>query len=408
VNKLKLIPRHRFRGEIQTTLDHRTYQDQNTGPNVTSSGHNWPVALELESTTGYDVPEFHKRKNAGELIPHTPFEQFFATQSADGRYELFLDPDGPTFARSTINPWFLPSGYDNYWLWYDGQKVPPTIPTVAELKSHIDESVFDGLVQGASAKIYSKGHDSLTFVAEILKLKRMFVERAQKLLKNKRANPRKNKDLAKDLLKSSQDWLELRYGWRTLIYDLMDMNDALQEFELKRTRYSERVGYSVSSLSTIDLPVSGVSPMLSQVSTLDEYVDISYRGSVTADIRPPPMQANLLITGWELLPFSFIMDWFIGVGQWLASTSFLLLSSSHTASYGYNIVISRSYNMESTGWATNYSQSDLWFEINSRTELSVRVPTTVSLLPQVSVNLDAFKVVDLAALLMTRFKYGVN
>ena len=45
------------------------------------------AAVARNSWTGWDVPNFHRRRRRGELIPHTPWRKFSLTGNATGTYE---------------------------------------------------------------------------------------------------------------------------------------------------------------------------------------------------------------------------------------------------------------------------------------------------------------------------------
>lgn len=111
---------------------------------------------------------------------------------------------------------------------------------------------------------------------------------------------------------------------------------------------------------------------------------------------------NPAVTAWELVTYSFIIDWFIDIGQWLAAASFLTFNHQHFAAGGIKIETSRSivYNFELDDpyWETETSN----IVGNGSATLLVRRPTRVSLGPQLKFDVDVQKVLDILALVFRR------
>jgi hypothetical protein len=239
-------------------------------------------------------------------------------------------------------------------------------------------------VQAAAGNLYSKGWDALTFTAELSKTVQMFTNLRKSLIRLLRHG-----DVAKT-------WLEYRYGWRTLYFDMVDVSKALADLEAKRTRFKERAGYSYRTVSVTNSSYSD--SVNSWLCSRTLYTNISVRGSIVADINPPRFQFNPITTTWELITFSFIIDWFIGVGQWLNALSFLTLQTGYEAAGGVKIqqelLKTTYYYSFNPSFGTGFLEASSEFT----SEYVVRVPTSVSLIPQVTVKLDVPKILDLWAL----------
>jgi hypothetical protein len=132
---------------------------------------------------------------------------------------------------------------------------------------------------------------------------------------------------------------------------------------------------------------------------------VSLAASVTADIQPPRFAFNPAVTVWELTTLSFALDWFIAVGTWLEAMSFLVLVDKYYASSGYLVKITK----ESV--AGNFSPNGYGYTGNvygytkSEGIKKARVPATVPSYPQFRLNLDAWKIADLLALLVQRIPF---
>lgn len=336
--------------------------------------------------TGLDNPNFHKRRRNGELLSHTPYKDFVH----DG--EITSTSYDAVRVSDQVHT-YLKSGVYMY-----GSPLAWTF-SEAQLLEYAESFDYEILVQGAAAKIYSRGHDTLTFLVELRKTMRLFTgirENLIKLLKRGSANTKVN-DIA-------SLWLEYRYGWRVLYYDMVELTDAVKSINEARTRFSDRVGLSTSDTSPIQSTVPSEDGDLIVDTTVNHR--ISRRGSITADISPSKFQFNPVTTSWELVRFSFIVDWFIDVGTWLESMSFLALTSNYSASYGFQLN-STKYYVEHTDFNGIRYTGSFHSEAYTEASLKVRVPSSVPKSPQTTVKLDVPKVVDILALLKTSFK-GTN
>jgi hypothetical protein len=164
-----------------------------------------------------------------------------------------------------------------------------------------------------------------------------------------------------------------------------------------RTRFSDRVGISTSDTQ------SSTSTVVDAAGNGDRIVNksitsrISRRASVTADISVPSFQINPVTTSWELVKFSFIIDWFVDIGTWLEAMSFVAVSENYSASHGFRLDVTK-YIVEDTTFINQY-YGNYHSESYAEASLKSRTPTTVSQSPQTGINLDTPKIFDILALL---------
>jgi hypothetical protein len=204
--------------------------------------------------------------------------------------------------------------------------------------------------------------------------------------------------LPKGIKGKSSDWLSYRYGWRTLIYDLQDLNKAIIGLDSGRKRYSERAGTTYSQVATNAWDEAKSHGTRHHI--VDDKIEFRLSGSVVADITVPQFQFNPLQTGWEIIPFSFVVDWFIGIGKCLSAWSFLSLETSYAASYGIQVTLDRTYNRSIT-FGGDYSGED-YQTGESKTVACRRVPCRIPYLPQHRLNLNPFKILDMIGLIIQR------
>lgn len=328
----------------------------------------------VKETYGFDIENYHKRKASGELLPMTPFNQTEYTASRNCTAQ-HLGADVATNC-----------GRLEY---HKAYPYAPNFPIAynAAIDFEIPDTAY--YVQQAAAKIYSRGHDTLTFIAELKKTREMFQNVSKKLLSLRDGL---------SLKRASDLWLEARYGWRTLVYDLEDLHQALSELGETRKRYSERTGQTLSEAdSYVVVSDNGVNVITDTYSTS---LTISVRGSVVADISPPTFQFDPVQTAWELTRLSFVVDWLINVGQSISAIEFLIFNTSYSAAGGYSatkeISVSRVLSTSPSNLISTYSGAGT---SKAKKIWTARVPTSVSYLPLIKLRLDEFKVLDLLALL---------
>jgi hypothetical protein len=360
--------------DIPTDVGYQAYKSTNSGASWATNG---PPGIERVAdiqivTTGVSIPGFHKKVKRGELLPYTPFNQSHYTLSGEtGLYTLAKQ--GGT--------------------WY--KRVGPWVPYKSFLTQSVLSSALDAVVsnidvgpavQACAAKIYSSGHDTLTSLLELHKTAALFRDLSGKFVGLFSAS------------KAAGNWLEYRYGWRILYFELLDLQKALSSLDERRTRFSDRVGFSQhitnSSSSVLNTGGGTYYPM-----DFMDTIEVSTRGAITADINPPKFRFNPVTTGWELVRFSFIVDWFIQIGQWLEALSFLALVSDYTAAGGTYASITR----EATSSGAYFTSPTTYLDVEvahmtAKLTITTRTPQLVAIHPFASIKLDVGKVLDLAAL----------
>lgn len=115
-------------------------------------------------------------------------------------------------------------------------------------------------------------------------------------------------------------WLEYSYGWRPLLNDIHGAAELLaQQFtETRPTKVEARVQVTDSQqvfLTESGLLAKGVSKVnCSAISRL--FFDVA---DYERDLLKQTGIANPALLAWELLPYSFVADWFIPVGAYLTN-----------------------------------------------------------------------------------------
>lgn len=238
-------------------------------------------------------------------------------------------------------------------------------------------------------KIKDVKFSSTTFVAELTKTlgeitaKCVTLSRATTLARKGRwGASAKALGIKKHTFKSSRKeaanrWLELNYGWAPLYGDLMDAHD--QFFNEPDVPFSARVFLGTRSKlgeggkpipTKLNVPVVMAFEGSDKASSLFSYTYASgvlVRLDYTLDRAALRAMSGLgmadpLSTAWELVPWSFVVDWTLPVGDWLSSLSATLGLAFRAGSYTYVDKVNATFEADvryTANYGTNYIRNNL-------------------------------------------------
>lgn len=116
----------------------------------------------------------------------------------------------------------------------------------------------------------------------------------------------------------SNGWLELQYGWKPLIEDVFRLADQIAKSdEPKKKRITASHGIepgTASCTQNTNFTVSGGGKISKRI--------VAY---IEEDRPSWPQALGLMdpeLVAWEVLPFSFVIDWFLPIGSWLQARAF--------------------------------------------------------------------------------------
>jgi len=361
----------------------------------------YPTGNKLDIKLGYDITDYHKRKARGELLPYTTWVNVRQT-SLD--LEGYLTSNYNKTGASTTTEYSPNDGGPFLFAYHEGTPYPYDTGVLNLLDDWINERGINPAlyVQTAASALYSSGWDALTFLSEFHKtvqLVRSAINRFRDLLANfEQYYSRLSKavKVRKTVSALLQEWLEFRYGWRLLVYDIQDINEALKGLKEKsRTRNKQRVGSNFSWVD--DMSTFREYGSSTQTYTDVRHVDLSVRGSIIADFVPAEISINPFITAWEVIPYSFVLDWFWNIGQSISAISFLTLNTQYTSASGLYCDVHRIASLD-LQWKTYFSGT--WKqEVNQEYTIIKRKPIPVSITPMFNNRFDIPKAIDLLGLL---------
>lgn len=112
-------------------------------------------------------------------------------------------------------------------------------------------------------------------------------------------------------------WLEIRYAWRPLLKDIFDLSKSIQNLDAPRKKVfkvrNSKPG--VVSSTTTALIVWGEGKYSKQIiaRVAERYPSFPEYLGLT----------NPLAIAWEVMPFSFVADWFIPIGSYVGARTTL-------------------------------------------------------------------------------------
>lgn len=206
-------------------------------------------------------------------------------------------------------------------------------------------------------------------------------------------------------------WLEMRYMWRPLVYDMYAMEEAIRrlaegiEDPLQRayaSRDATATSSSTSVTGTINVPggaggVTGLNAICSLSTVVERRVHAAVGLKVTTR---EVFMTDPVVTAWELVPFSFVLDWFVTIGTTLSAFSpfatgqlqYASLATTTTTTY-----VSRFTLVPSAGFS-RISGGPQTLTHTRVVEKYDRVKATPTPTLAADVNLNVAKIFDLVAL----------
>jgi hypothetical protein len=119
---------------------------------------------------------------------------------------------------------------------------------------------------------------------------------------------------------ASNSWLSARYGWRPILYDIEDIMSAVNERHRRRTTVrANRSGSNTFSVETTETQMAHSNCTVVRDGTRNydvrtgAIVEVSPDFAYSAGVRLRDIPRSV----WDLLPYSFVADWFFNIGDYI-------------------------------------------------------------------------------------------
>jgi hypothetical protein len=198
--------------------------------------------------------------------------------------------------------------------------------------SYVD---YDSLLETAKGNIVEDSYNAYDLLTELAELKEtlstirallhaarepleVFYEFKDAWTRARRSNRRTAEYSSKAL---SDKWLEFQYGIMPIVFSIKDLIDLNKR---KHDIYS-------TTRQRFDIPIEvtdpdGTSTHFYEVGAVSGSISLTgksrYSGEVLSNLLSG-ITINPFLTAWELVPYSFVVDWFVNVGDWLIAQTAL-------------------------------------------------------------------------------------
>ncbi len=219
------------------------------------------------------------------------------------------------------------------------------------------------------------------------------------------------RDMKRSGLLAAQAWLTYRYGIMATYYDMMSWVDARRSLgKTRRARFISQAtsdydsGLQSSSLTrTWEVETSRQRFKRHTTSSAGCVVGFELEGGLDESYGI----LHLLSSGWELVPYSFVLDWFVDIGERIAAFEgkFLRPVLGSWITHRHSLYEFRDVNNE----GRRYTSGSLIYDSLGMSNYSTRTETceivtrsanpSLSALPQLKVNLNWKRLADSIALL---------
>lgn len=268
--------------------------------------------IPVETMQDVLTPNYHQKLRAGEFLPPNPMTR---SQNTDSVLNVIYGVGG--VGRFTTNP------TDKRW------RASSFVGHMA-LKSPITKSLFttadiNAIAIEAKARLSSQGMDYLTSLVELRQTIAMFtsfranlMSRIQRLAREfSRKHKRRKFNSEREAWDAfSAFWLEARFGWRILYYDIMSLQNYIETMNEEKAIISASSRQSKDRTEFTRTYTQGYTSQFHgaircfREDIIDEQVSVGYAGRLDFSKMGNP---NVLNTLWDIIPFSLVVDMFFNV-----------------------------------------------------------------------------------------------
>lgn len=119
----------------------------------------------------------------------------------------------------------------------------------------------------------------------------------------------------KALRKIGKAWLLYRYLLMPLIYSYKDIQQVQEKWQLTIDKASRKIESETYTVTPPNLHI-----LASQAGSIRITSTVACKYSSGSIARAARVSINPFVTAWELIPYSFVVDWFVNIGDWVTNT----------------------------------------------------------------------------------------
>jgi hypothetical protein len=408
----------RYREKINQ-LDESVYYNTlvHADPQLDSSSPADYTSMQAYSAMLDVVTENWKTRMAkGEIINNPMLSLTSVQNNTPFMYTFRLtDPDDSTNYGTYTHGIELPADYQatslDWDYWYDHiLDVFESERDVALSKAWANVDISSIQALASLGELPETVHWMTSLVKRMISIMRAFTQK--KLLLNVQKFVQSGRSVINEL---SELWLEFRYAVRPLIFDMQQAVEAWNAVLQKSDRFTARGFNRADGVTTSSTETVILNEAMSAIISRTQQTSADYRAGVlyTIDDNVNELMSvwgidQPIETVWELIPFSFMIDWFFSVGHVISSWTInpglnplaSFITEEHTTTIKSEITgcfqtkdITSSGNLVTNVGAVS-AGCNLTKVITKR-----RLPSPQrSIMPTFNLNLDTAKLIDLAAI----------
>lgn len=344
------------------------YSNKNDGVTFMSNPVTRLISAGSYTRTSIVTPNYRREIKAGNRrdLPMNPFS-FISTKlsGSSGRHERISTRVSDGYWTSILDQGFFVN--DNWGV------LSPVSSVLIDLDMQVTASVLKGLKdQTFNVGIaVGEGKQTVDLIANKAKQiagslralrKGNFREAAIRLgvsPKEKAQKRSRSRSLA-------QNWLELQYGWKPLLSDIYGACEFLakQHNYVPRSRIQKSAKRVVTRNPDVGLASSWGDTYVTKQTDLYEVKYIIYFSEPIGGSIPAALGlTNPLSVAWELVPFSFLADWFLPIGSYIdrigATHGLTFLKGCKTTFWRGTSVVTHVGQSHTWGGWTNVTMTNL-------------------------------------------------
>lgn len=339
---------------------------------------------------GQTTPAYHRKLKRGELLPLNAYTRWDYVESRGPKlYTGTNKGPNPKYSYRETGPSSPVIGV------HGGSLV-----TAFESLNRIARNVNVVALQQKAFADIAPDLDLLTTLAEVPKTVSMVLGVRKRALGLIKQALRGGFDTARAMSSAHLEW---RYGWRILGYDIQNFCDYWNR-PFRSEILQGFAGTSFSEEEQVTAHVVNLYCQYDNICDINRTLNVKVRAAVKYSGRNANVLVSPVTTSWELIPLSFVGDWFVSVGDVLSAWSVISQADRIASSAGYKWeenarMVRANQAIGSSAQAVSPFGSEGTSTSTGR--LLARSPLgSPSLVPQLRVELTSARIADAVALLV--------